>query len=55
MIFFFNKLFYNFWGGGNNFIVVYKKDGIFFWLCKGVFLFKYFILGLFIDCFYFIC
>lgn len=32
-----------------------KKDGNFLWLCKGVFLFKYFILGLFIDCFYLIC
>lgn len=32
-----------------------KKDGIFLWLCKGVFLFKYFILGLFIDRFYLIC
>lgn len=46
---------HNFCGGGNNFIVAYKKDGIFLWLCKGVFLFKYFILGLFIDCFYLIC
>lgn len=32
-----------------------KKDGIFLWLCRGVFLFKYFILGLFIDRFYLIC
>lgn len=32
-----------------------KKDGNFLWLCKGVFLFKYFILGLFIDRFYLIC
>lgn len=56
MIFPLNKLPHNFWGGGNNFIVAYKKkDGIFLWLCKGVFLFKYFILGLFIDRFYLIC
>lgn len=46
---------HNFCGGGNNFIVAYKKDGIFLWLYKGVFLFKYFILGLFIDRFYLIC
>lgn len=55
MIFPFNKLPHNFCGGGNNFIVAYKKDGIFLWLCKSVFLFKYFILGLFIDRFYLIC
>lgn len=55
MIFPLNKLPHNFCGGCNNFIVAYKKDGIFLWLCKGVFLFKYFILGLFIDRFYLIC
>lgn len=55
MIFPLNKLPHNFCGGGNNFIVAYKKDGIFLWLYKGVFLFKYFILGLFIDRFYLIC
>lgn len=55
MIFPLKKLPHNFCGGGNNFIVAYKKDGIFLWLCKSVFLFKYFILGLFIDRFYLIC
>lgn len=56
MIFPFNKLPHNFCGGGNNFIVAYKKKMVFFSDCARVFfLFKYFILGLFIDCFYLIC
>lgn len=56
MIFPLNKLPHNFCGGGNNFIVAYKKKMVFFSDCARVFfLFKYFILGLFIDRFYLIC
>lgn len=50
------KLPHNFCGGGNNFIVAYKKRWYFSLIVQGCFfLFKYFILGLFIDCFYLIC
>lgn len=55
MIFPLNKLPHNFCGGGNNFIVAYKKRWYFSLIVQGCFLFKYFILGLFIDRFYLIC
>lgn len=56
MIFPVYNLPHNFCGGGNNFIVAYKKKMLFFSDCARVFfLFKYFILGLFIDRIYLIC